>query len=187
MQHFSTTSSEPPAERKVPELEFKALTGRIPKGSFSCGEREIDSWLLDAHKEHERLRCRVTTAHLKGNPLPAAFYGLRICVESDADIDGHGGGFRIEKGGVFAAVQLCYIGTQRALQKQGIGGVVMAHALRGFADVARLTGICAMTLVAINEERALWYEGLGFSRYGKPCDRPKLFLPARTAIELVGG
>lgn len=63
----------------------------------------------------------------------------------------------------------------------------MMRALRDFGEVAQLTGICALTLVAINEQRANWYEGLGFRRYGTPCDRPKMFFPARSAIELIGG
>lgn len=73
------------------------------------------------------------------------------------------------------------------LQAQGIGGVVMLYAIRDFAEVAKLTGICALTLVAISEARAKWYEKLGFKRYGKPCERPKMFLPARSALDLIGG
>ncbi len=173
------------ADRTPPKLEFRRLAGRVKRGVFACGEREIDKWLVKSHNDHDQLKSRVTTAHLTGNPHPAAFYSLCIVVESDQDIEGHNGKLRIERAGAFAAVHLRYVATHKALQGRGIGASVMMEAITDFANVAKLTGICAMTLVAINEERAVWYEKLGFRRYGEPCARPKLLLPARSAIELV--
>jgi GNAT superfamily N-acetyltransferase len=108
---------------------------------------------------------------------------MRIRVENDSDIAGHKG-FRVEDG-VFAAVQLCYVGTHLPLQGCGVGGVMMAHALREFAEVAMRTGICALTLIAIDEKKADWYQGLGFERYGKPSKQPKMFFPAQSAIDLI--
>jgi GNAT superfamily N-acetyltransferase len=188
MQNSSKTSSEAetkPPRKAVPTLQFKRLSGRVQRGAFVCGEPEVDRWLTEAHKDHERLKARVVTAHLAGNPNIAAFYGLRLHIEPDEDIDGSGNIFRMQHG-YFTAVQLCYIGVQRPLQGNGIGGVVMAHALREFAEVVTRTGVCALTLVAINEKRAAWYEReLGFQRYGKPSPRPKMFYPARTALDLI--
>lgn len=61
----------------------------------------------------------------------------------------------------------------------------MMHALKQFGQVADQTGICALTLVAINADKAGWYEKLGFKRYGQDCQRPKMFFPAKTAIEMI--
>lgn len=110
---------------------------------------------------------------------------MTIRIESDQDIDGHGGVFRTQDR-YFPAVQLCYLGVHRNLQGSGIGALLMAHAIREFGKVAMTTGICAMTLVAINEKRAKWYEEeWNFRRYGAPCDRPKMFFPAQSAIDLI--
>ena len=178
-------SSETPAEgRSTPSIEFKRLGQKIRRGAFVCGEREIDAWTTDAYKDHGRLTARTWAAHLKNNDEIAGLYALRIRLESDADIDGHNGVFRSEDSR-FAAVQLMYLGVQRPLQRVGIGELMMVHAIREFAHVADRTGICAMTLVAINAEKAEWYRKLGFRQYGKDCERPKMFLPALTALAML--
>lgn len=178
-------SSAPKADRApTPTIEFRRLGSKVGRGAFLCGEREIDDWVGSAFKHHERLNARVWAAHLKGNDAIAGFYALRIRLEPDNDIDGHGGAFRSEDSR-FAAVQLMYLGVQQRLQGTGIGELMMGHAIREFGHVADRTGICAMTLVAINAQRADWYQRLGFRPYGTPCERPKLFLPAKAAIAMV--
>jgi GNAT superfamily N-acetyltransferase len=110
---------------------------------------------------------------------------MSVALESDEDIEGHGGIFR-PQGRSFAAVRIGYLAVHRSLQGRGIGPVLMAHAIRAFGNVAMETGICALTLTAISEKRARWYEeNWQFRRYGKPCDRPKLFFPAKAAIDLI--
>lgn len=191
MPNSSTTTGETPNGEAQPEtaepltLEFRSLSGPIRRGSFVCGLREIDRWCADAHKDHDRLKLRVTTAHITGNPTVAGLYALRIRLESDKDINGNGGTFRMEHG-YFSAVQLCYVAVQRPLQRQGVGRLLMARAISEFGRVAKLTGICAMTLVSVDEDKARFYESLGFRQYGAPSKQPKMFLPARTAIELLG-
>lgn len=192
MLNSSKTTGEKPNGKTPPEqqaapptLEFRSLSGPIRRGSFVCGEREIDQWAGDAHKDHERLKLRVTTAHLSANPNVAGLYALRIRLESDEDIDGSGGAFRTEHGH-FSAVQLCYVAVQRTLQRKGIGRLLMARAIREFGQIVHLSGACAMTLVSIDEEKAAFYRSLGFRPYGKPSNQPKMFLPARTALELLG-
>lgn len=118
------------------------------------------------------------------NGAVAAVYALRIRLESDEDIDGGTDVFRRERNH-FAAVQLCYLATHRPFQRHGIGELMILHAIREFGIVADKTGICAMTLVAINAEKADWYKRLGFRQYGSECSQPKLFLPSRTAIDLL--
>ncbi|MFN3779311.1 MAG: GNAT family N-acetyltransferase [Brevundimonas aurantiaca] len=172
---------EPP----VPTFEFKRLSGPIQRGAFLCGYREIDQWVPGAHKEHKALKSRVVTAHLKGNPAVAGLYSMRIRLESDTDIAGHGKVFRTENG-YFSAVQLCYLAVQRPLQGKGIlGPLLLTHAIREFGEVALRTGICALTLVAADERKAAFYRRMGFETYGKPCSMPKMFYPAQSAIDLI--
>lgn len=148
------------------------------------GEQDIDHWVPSAFKDHNQLRCRSWGVHLeKGNGTLVGLYALRIRLESDADIDGHDGTFSSEHSH-FAAVHLSHIGVQRKMQGVGIGELMIIHAIEEFAAVADRTGICAMTLVAINRDKANWYEKLGFRRYGADCDRPKMFLPAKSALEM---
>ena len=178
-------NGEPSAARRAtPTINFRRLDGKIPKGKFACGEKEIDRWSADAFKHHDQLKTRVWAGYLSGNNTPTSLYGLRIRLEADSDIEGNDGIFQSESKH-FAAVQLSYLGVQRPMQRSGIGELTMLHAIKQFGLVADQTGICAMTLVAINGEKASWYEKLGFRRYGRPCLQPKMFFPARSAIEMI--
>lgn len=191
MPNSSKTNGEKPngetppdTQAATPTLEFRSLSGPIRRGSFVCGEREIDQWVSEAHKDHDKLKLRVTTAHLSGNPNVAGLYALRIRLEADKDIDGNDGAFRTEHG-YFSAVQLCYVAVQKELQRRGVGRLLMARAIQEFGQVVHLTGACAMTLVAIDEQKANFYRLLGFRPYGMPSKQPKMFLPARTALDLL--
>jgi GNAT superfamily N-acetyltransferase len=178
-------SGEATPDRLTPTLDFRRLSGKVRRGDFVCGEPQIDKWFEKAHRYHATLRTRVITAHLIRNQTIAGFYGLTIRLESDEDIDGGANVFRLQDK-FFPAVHLYYIGVQRPLQGCGIGSLLMTHAIREFGQVAIRTGICALTLVAINEDRAKWYEQeWNFSRYGKPSTRPKMFFPAQAAINLI--
>lgn len=175
----------PVADRQpTPTVNFSRLEAKLGRGKFTCGENEIDKWSIDAFKHHEQLKTRVWAGFLEGSTTPASIYGLRIRLEPDSDIDGHEGIFRSELKH-FAAVQLSYLGVQKSMQCQGIGELTMMHAIKQFGLVADQTGICAMTLVAINGDKAAWYEKLGFRRYGEECKQPKMFFPARSAIEMI--
>ncbi|KQS55932.1 hypothetical protein ASG17_07730 [Brevundimonas sp. Leaf363] len=177
-------SVEPPALNPTPPIEIGPFAGKIARGSFRCGEREIDRWVVDCHKDHEKLKARVWAARVENGSV-VGLYALRIRLEPDDDIEGGGQFFRREANH-FAAVQLCYLATHWPFQRHGIGGLMTSHAIREFGHVAAKTGICALTLVAINEEKAAWYKKLGFRQYGADCAQPKLFLPAQSAIEMIG-
>jgi len=180
-----SAEAKPKAKGPTPPLEIKRFAGRVQRGAFSCGEREIDQWLLDGHRHHSNLKSRIMAAHLKGNATLAGFYSMSIQLESDEDIEGHGGVFRTQHK-FFPAVRVGYLAVQRSLQACGIGSLLMTHAVREFGNIASSTGICALTLTAISEERADWYEReWKFRRYGKPCNRPKMFFPAQAAIDLI--
>lgn len=172
-----------PARNDTPQVTISPIARRIERRTFVCGENEIDRWVVDCHKDHGRLKSRTWTATLNNGSV-ASIYSLRIRLESDEDIEGGKDVFRRESNH-FAAVQLSYLATHRPFQRRGIGELMIMHAIREFGVVADKTGICAMTLVAINADKAAWYESLGFRSYGASCAQPKLFLPAQTAIDLL--
>jgi GNAT superfamily N-acetyltransferase len=177
-------SDAPQARNETPPLTIAPIAQKIGRRAFVCGEQQIDRWVVDCHRDHERLKSRTWTATLNNGSV-ASVYSLRIRLESDEDIDGGTDVFRRESNH-FAAVQLYYLATHRPFQRHGIGELMILHAIREFGVVADRTGICAMTLVAINADKAAWYERLGFRKYGAACAQPKLFLPAQSAIDLIG-
>lgn len=189
----SSPTSKPKSKTSAPDsapsnrLQFQPLSGPLRKGAFCCGVGEIDRWFEKAHKRHSRLEARITTAHFAGNSTPVAFYALCSALEHDGALSTSGVQSYFSKAGHFSCVQIPYIGVQQQLQGNGIGRHLMIAAIRDFAQVALLTGVCALTLVALDERRAAFYATLGFKEYDREHGRPKMLMPAQTAIDLYQG
>lgn len=79
------------------------------------------------------------------------------------------------------AVYLAMIATDSSMQKQGIGTDLMLHAFRSTLEIADLAGTGCLTLTAVDEEKALWYEGLSFQRL-EP-DSLDMYIPLGTVRE----
>lgn len=175
-----------PVKINPAELEIRRLTEDCPRNAFKCGVSDIDKWFSKkVWKYHVHSKYRTVTAHLNGNAYPCGFYSLRVssgdvkhlCAE---DSERHGPADN------FPAVQLTYVGVAKALQGRGIGRILMGHAMESVHSIASLAGTFAMTLVAIDEERAQFYESLGFKRYGPTSDRPMMLLPVDALFDLFG-
>jgi GNAT superfamily N-acetyltransferase len=57
------------------------------------------------------------------------------------------------------------IATLKRLQGNGIGKILMLHAFAQTLRVAEYAGVYALTLEAINEEKASTYHRWGFERF----------------------
>jgi GNAT superfamily N-acetyltransferase len=168
------------------ELDIRPLVEDCPRDRFKCGVSEIDRWFAKkVWKHHVASKYRTVTAHLGGNNHPCGFYSLRVssgdvkhlCAE---DSERHGPADN------FPAVQLTFVAVDRSMHGLGIGRLLMGHAMESVHTIATLAGTFAMTLVAIDEERAQFYESLGFKRYGPEQDRPMMLLPVETLFDLFG-
>jgi hypothetical protein len=63
----------------------------------------------------------------------------------------------------------------------------MGSVVRDFYEIIIRTGICALTLTAIDHKTAEFYERLGFVRYGVngASAQPTMLLPSRSVIDLI--
>jgi GNAT superfamily N-acetyltransferase len=178
-QSAEATRTEPPT------LEFKRLSADCRRGAFSCGQRDIDKWFKDkSFKHHQTLRTRVVTAHLLDNPNPVGFYALTMKLEPESLLERDKRLFSLSEGGYFPTVQLSWIAVQKQMQRKKLGTVMMGAVLGDFYEVAVRTGVYALTLVAINQDVANFYKGLGFVPYGPDSATPKLLLPSKSVIEM---
>jgi len=63
---------------------------------------------------------------------------------------------------------------------------MMGAALRDFYEIVVRSGVCAMTLQAVDQETTEFYAGLGFVPYGQAgAMMPKMFLPADAVIAII--
>ena len=171
-------------------LEFRSLDDACKCGSFCCGDQEIDGWLRGkARKEHQKLRCRVVTAHLAGNDAPVGFYSMCWRLESEkllhkSDWSLFSQFFRPESG-MFATLQLKYVGVQTQLQNQTFGEVIMGHAINAYLQIVEAAGDIPLTLVARNQRAETFYFRLGFRRYGPEVqEMPRMLLPSQSVLDL---
>lgn len=166
-------------------VEFKRLTADCSRAAFSCGDSDIDRWFRKkAQTHHNGLRCRVVTAHLTGNPAPVGFYAATMRLEPIADLPRE---FRPTlawwSAGHYPAFHLQYVAVQKAMQRKEFGTLLMGALINDFYEVATRTGIVALTLVAIDQETAKFYDKLGFVRFGdQEAKQPSMFLPAMSVI-----
>lgn len=168
------------------ECDIGPLAHDCAVRGFRCGVPEIDEWFHSRSiKRHKAYLVRTYTAHRAGNPAPAGFYSLTIGSErwkslSERDrksSDGH----------LFPTVNVHYFAVHRSMQRQGIGRLLMAHALDQACEIARLAGTYAVTLVAIDHGARQFYEKLGFRSYDETDGRPRMMLPIESLLEASDG
>jgi GNAT superfamily N-acetyltransferase len=160
----------------IKRLVFKPLDPLMDRAAFCCGEEELDIFFQKyACEHHDRYWARVTVAFYEGELV--GFYWLvaqsrplgSISAEDVEKLD------RIE----FApCIYLGMIGTLQTLQGNGIGKAMMLHAFDKTAEIAEHAGVYALTLEAINDEKAATYRRWGFTTFADGGMR--MFIPLAT-------
>jgi len=180
------TSRENELDAKA-TLNIKRLTEECGRGAFLCGDAEIDRFFKnEAWEDQRKLNLLTWAAHLNDDQRPMGFYSLTVITQPDSMLDGQYRSLarvRLSKG-QFASIRLGWLAVKRDLQGQGWGTIMMGHIIRECYEVIIRTGIFGITLTARNTRAAVFYERLGFVRYGRNNDSPDMFLPAQSVSEI---
>ena len=80
------------------------------------------------------------------------------------------------------AIYLGMIGVHTPLCRRGIGALLLADAFRRVIQISKLAGVWALTLDAIDEEAAGYYERFDFQRFEE--GELQMFLPMGTIAQL---
>lgn len=168
-----TKSGRLPREKIDPKrIEFRRLSANCPRGVFSCGYAHIDHFFQnDSLGDHYDLVARTVTAHLDGNEMPVGFYAMTIASEpEDQFVEEQNLVARIRaqfsRSRQLTTVQLIWVAVESSLHRQGIGTLLMGHALDDFYEIVDRTGVAALTLQPISENAARFYTLMGFKPYG---------------------
>lgn len=85
-------------------------------------------------------------------------------------------------------IYLAGIGVVEPEARQGIGAALMLDAFEKAAAIADLAGTACMTLDAVDEKRAQWYEKLQFKRFDLTADKKiRMFIPLATILDALHG
>lgn len=159
------SSGNSPPKRKIDlkKLTIEPLDSKKDRAAFCCGESELDSFFRDnAAEHHERYLARVYTAIYEEQIV--GYYWL-VAQSHAPDKISPEALAKLERVSFAPCIYLGMLGTQEDLQGNGIGKALMLHAFGQTVRVAEHVGVYALTLEAINQEKADTYERWGFKYF----------------------
>lgn len=164
-------------------LIIEPLEESHSREAFSCDHPDItDYFRKQALADHLNYKVRVRVARLAPEARPVGFCSLVIGALAPKEL---GGVIKRKFGNrPIPSVYLAAVAVESEICRQGIGTALMLDAFERTAKIADTAGVACMTLDAVDEAKAKWYEGLQFERFGEqPDGRIKMFIPLGTVLD----
>lgn len=177
------------ARKKVDlsKVEIKPLDSSTDRAAFCCGHDKINNFCRNnAKKQHGVNRVRVYDAFYEGELIGYYFLvastHLPDVISKEADAK-YG---RVKKA---PSIYLGMLGVRTDCQENGVGKLLMLHAMQRTLDVADIVGVYALTLNADTEKLVEKYKGWGFEPFMAEADnegdRP-MYIPLATIRDALG-
>jgi GNAT superfamily N-acetyltransferase len=126
-----------------------------PRRGFDCGEHQINDWLRTKAIQHQEKRLSVTKALLDPQGLIAGFYTLATGQVDFGELPAELAR-KLPRRALPVAV-LAWLGVDRKLQGRGIGGLLLAQALRDCYDAGQTFAFVAVILDCLNDRAKSFY------------------------------
>jgi len=168
--HTADTGDEGTARRAVdlPQLRLERLDRKKhDRESFASGDQAIDSFLKTLAAQQQDKQEVVTTVAVDESGRIYGFYSLTI-VEYEPSEMGVTRRYSVK------AILLARLGTDIAVQGQGLGGHLVKEAIGRAIGAAQDVGFQLFTVDAKNERARAWYLRLGFLE--SPVNPMRLYL-----------
>lgn len=174
----------------MPELkiQIEPLDQTHDRGVFNCGVEFIDNYIAKRSlKDHERYKARVYIARPEDAAAVIGFYTLSLTSIRPNEASTEEAEAKFGKWAI-PLVYLGQIGVHGDYRGQKtIGPALMLHAFERTLQIAEMAGTFGLSLDAIDEKRALWYESIGFKRFDEEADgRIKMLCPLTTIRQALG-
>lgn len=167
----------------IAKVQVGPLTGIHRLDSFVCSHVPIQEFCrasLAAANDARALRAFVATHD--SDPRIVGYYYLSLSTLSHDEVGPQMEG-DFHHVDAIPTVYLGMIGVDRRLMRLGIGKKLMADALARVAIIAENAGTYALTLDAVDEDAAVYYESKFDFRRFRPEDT-KMYLAVQTIIAL---
>jgi len=151
----------------------------MDRAAFCCGEPELDNFFRnDAGDHHERYLARVMVALYEGELV--GYYWLVAQSHASRKLS-QGAIAKLARIEFAPCVYLGMIAVLDRMQGNGFGKALMLHAFSKTLEVAEHVGVYALTLEAINQDKANTYRRWGFMPFTE--GELLMFIPLATIRE----
>ncbi len=160
---------------RFPEgFRLETLRREHPRPKFRSGQRQVDDWLATKALQHQEKRLSVTRVLLDGVGGLAGYYTLATgqvdFSELPADVVR-----RLPRRQLPVAV-LAWLGVDQGFQGRGLGGLLLAQALRDCHDAGKTFSFIAVILDCVDDAAKAFYQRYDFQEL--PGHPYRLFLSA---------
>lgn len=166
------------------EWSIERLEQAHERGQFTCGQGPLDNFLRTLVRQYEKRRLGRTYVLVRpGTKGVLGYYTLaagavffeNLPQKTTKKLPRH----------PVPVILLARLALDQSVQGQGLGGFLLADALRRCLSLAEQLGVHAVELDAIDDRARAFYERYGFTAL--PDDPLHLYLPLATIEDAYGG
>jgi GNAT superfamily N-acetyltransferase len=164
-------------------FQLEALRREHPRRAFRCGEALVDDWLATKALQNQDKHLSATKVLLNEAGAIAGFYTL-----ATGQVDFSGLPTEIAKSlprRTLPVAVLAWLGVSSAHQGQGLGGLLLAQALRDCYEAGKTFAFVAVVLDCLSDAAKAFYQQWDFKEL--PGHSHRLFLSARQLDAMMQG
>ena len=153
---------------------IETLRREHPRRAFRSGQEQVDDWLASKAYQHQEKHLSVTRVLIGGDGVVVGYYTLATGQVDFGDLPADVVR-RLPRRRLPVAV-LAWLGIQEEFQGQGLGRLLLAHALRECYEAGQTFAFIAVVLDCIDDAAKAFYARFDFREVpGRPY---RLFLSA---------
>ncbi len=164
-------------------LRIESLSRRHHREGFDCGNPDLNNYLRHTARQHiDKGLSR--TEILVDDEAPAEILGYVTMSLAEIVTDTLPPRYAKQYPAKAHGVKLARLAVAQSRQRQGLGALMIIHAMRRALQVADSAGIIGLFVDAKDEAASHYYRRFGF--LALPDDPHKLFLPLATLRQVLG-
>lgn len=141
-------------------LHLERLCREHRRRQFRCGEERVEDWLATKALQHQEKHLSVTKVLLDSEGTIAGYYTLATCQIDFSDLPAEIS--RKLPRRQLPAATLAWLGVRSEQQGQGLGGLLLARALRDCWEAGRTFAFVAVILDCLNDAAKAFYQRWDF-------------------------
>jgi GNAT superfamily N-acetyltransferase len=165
-------------------FRIEPLSRRHRREGFDCGNPELNDYLRHTARQHA-VKGLSRTEVLVDDEAPEEILGYLTMSLAEIMTDSLPPRYAKKYPAKAHGVKLARLAVSRARQRQGLGALMMVHAMRRALRVADSAGVIGFFVDAKDEAASRYYRRFGFIPL--PDDPNKLFMPLATLREALHG